>query len=854
MEYHLNNQEADVLIIEKINSQDCDRALEIINEYRSKTSESIKIWFNADNEDEDTLGLADELECDIYNTQAEIWDAISEHFKIYTGTKIESIAKEINGKDLDGQDTAEMFGFDPESMAQGQEIIDEDTKHESIGSLSDIEQFDDTYIIEYLKHQESIQAKSSQEQQEQQEHQEQQDIQATRAPQASSGVLVAEVNKLSETIAKLNRKVETLQSRLDSEVKLRGVIQDERDSIKTRLVEILNTKKVVEENVPAQEYRKLINKYTSLQEQLESSEKERQGTNRDTEEKLNNYRSQVASLQEELESRKLEIQKLNDSIEAQVKSVQSESLNQTALQAALDQTKNHLKEAEENLEKQNSKLVSLESSLREKSDEIARIREEFENLENQEKAHKAAFEMHNEILSNTLKIVRDYAQQAFESSQEIRELEQSVEQKNVENESLTEQLKQRDTKIDRLDRQVQDLKSEIELTKSSVELQKAEIQEENNKLRANIMQANTQISTLRNQLTTKDSQLRNLSQSIGPVDPATGQPRALQNLRNLEIRNRDLQNQVASLNQQLQVQKAESQQATSQHSKLVTENQNLKRSLNAYINSGYSGGQILPISINGGKAKIIAVFGTGSFGISCLAYSIAQKLSQQSTVMLMDLDLTTPKLDSYFKRLPYATIPGVPNQTTALEVFINQGIDRVWANATALIPQLTPNQKNGRLWWFQGLYNKVDDTQVITADWSALFNKLSPSFDYIVIDCGKFGYNTISDQLTKNISKIAYRQILVQGTDYSDVSLTLKQISGQIRRDNLIWMMNQSLTTNLKESTKHLLMNETIEIMPFSQGTFGKRQSMIMDTMLRGRLEGFILNNIAGYRNKIGED
>lgn len=59
--------------------------------------------------------------------------------------------------------------------------------------------------------------------------------------------------------------------------------------------------------------------------------------------------------------------------------------------------------------------------------------------------------------------------------------------------------------------------------------------------------------------------------------------------------------------------------------------------------------------------------------------------------MLMDLDLTTPKLDSYFKRLPYATIPGIPNQTTALEVFINQGIDRVWANATALIPQLTPN-------------------------------------------------------------------------------------------------------------------------------------------------------------------
>lgn len=156
-----------------------------------------------------------------------------------------------------------MFGFDPESMTQGQEIIDEDTKHESIGSLSDIEQFDDTYIIEYLRHQESIQAK--------QEHttgntisiaktpvstesQAQQDIQATRAPQASqasSGVLVAEVNKLSETIAKLNRKVETLQSRLDSEVKLRGVIQDERDSIKTRLVEILNTKKVVEENVPA---------------------------------------------------------------------------------------------------------------------------------------------------------------------------------------------------------------------------------------------------------------------------------------------------------------------------------------------------------------------------------------------------------------------------------------------------------------------------------------------------------------------------------------------------------------------------------------------------------------------------
>lgn len=35
--------------------------------------------------------------------------------------------------------------------------------------------------------------------------------------------------------------------------------------------------------------------------------------------------------------------------------------------------------------------------------------------------------MHNEIIANTLEIVRDYAQQAFESSQEIRELEQSLE-------------------------------------------------------------------------------------------------------------------------------------------------------------------------------------------------------------------------------------------------------------------------------------------------------------------------------------------------------------------------------------------------------------------------------------------
>lgn len=57
----------------------------------------------------------------------------------------------------------------------------------------------------------------------------------------------------------------------------------------------------------------------------------------------------------------------------------------------------------------------------------------------------------------------------------------------------------------------------------------------------------------------------------------------------LEAKNRELSSQVFTLNQQLSTALAESQTALKDRSRLTTENANLKRSLNAYINSGYSG-------------------------------------------------------------------------------------------------------------------------------------------------------------------------------------------------------------------------------------------------------------------------
>ena len=861
MKYYLQNESIDLLIVEDIASQDCDNALDIIKEYIKEGNQN-KVWFNADGADENTLGLADELNCDILDNTIKIWEAIENRFNVYVGRDISKIAKELNGASLNSEncETSGTFDFSVD-MSQ---YIEEDVILPDIKTKSDIEEFNDTTVKQIIAEQrrkiDRIRAQVNGETDNFEDKDESEDWQEDwqsdnpfndNQPdnelkgQINTGFMLTQVNKLNETVERLNKKIESMQSRLAKEVELRGAIQEERDSLKVRLVNIIDTKKVVEENVPATEYRKIISKYNEVQEKLEEFTKNSLKDSDIQKSLVNGLKDEITELKAKLEDKESEINSLNDSL---AKSNETENENSAALQALVDSLKNKLEKTQLELEKANKTVEELEEKVKEDADYLR----DFDNIKHKANVAEKASIMHRSALAEALFTIREYSTSNYNKDKNIEDLNETIESLKLDNSSLSDTINNKDISIEKLNTIVGDLNEKLKEAEQNVEIRTSELQTENNKLRTKMISADTEIKTLRNQLISKDNQYKALANSVGPTDPTTGQPKVVANLRMLEGRNKELKIQVTTLTQQLSTALAESQKAIQLKQSLVTENQNLKRSLNAYIGAG-AGGQMIPLVQNGGRAKIVNVFGASSSGITSLAYTIAQKLASHSNVLLMDLDISTPKLDSYFKKQAEVKIPGIPNQTTALELFLTQGIDRVWANATVLIPQVAPNNKNGKLWWFTGLYKRLDETALLTADWNSLFKKISNSFDYIIVDCGKITGNGAHYQLVQNISKVAYRSIAISGTNFSDVR-SLLSLMGNMPRNNLVYVINQILSVNdISTPVKNLLGNLKRYDIPFSQGSIGKRQSMMLDKMLRGRIEMFVNSYISMQNGMEGE-
>lgn len=270
--------------------------------------------FNSVNASDDALGLADELDCKIFNSN-EICDFILEKFNVYTGRNLDIIAKENNGSSMLNTDISGMFGFASDDSSMNQ--FGDDIKLPEIHSKSDIEEFDDTTVRELVREQqkriELIKAHINQIDKENAESQETDTFEAIDETQEipvqvpeepkndNSGVFIAQINKLTETVQRLNGKLVNLQDRIDKEVELRGAVQDERDALKARLSEIMLSKNVAEEKVPASEYRNIITKYNTVYEEYEKFKVSSEHTNKESDERISELQEKITELQEELE-------------------------------------------------------------------------------------------------------------------------------------------------------------------------------------------------------------------------------------------------------------------------------------------------------------------------------------------------------------------------------------------------------------------------------------------------------------------------------------------------------------------------------------------------------------------------
>lgn len=202
-----------------------------------------------------------------------------------------------------------------------------------------------------------------------------------------------------------------------------------------------------------------------------------------------------------------------------------------------------------------------------------------------------------------------------------------------------------------------------------------------------------------------------------------------------------------------------------------------------------------------GRAKIINVYGIGSYGITSVTMNIAQKLSVKHSVLVMDADLVNPSCDAWLRCSPLVReltgIEGGDSFKTGFGYIIkrdnyeHKDLDMLCIRGT-----------NG--WdveYFSGMYNSFSDTRLMYIDLTEVINYLGSKYDYIIVDNGKIGCNVSFDSLIKTFSEIANNSIIVTKADqFSARSMSLKLMASGIDTSRAIWVLNMSETNKVPDS------------------------------------------------------
>lgn len=237
-----------------------------------------------------------------------------------------------------------------------------------------------------------------------------------------------------------------------------------------------------------------------------------------------------------------------------------------------------------------------------------------------------------------------------------------------------------------------------------------------------------------------------------------------------------------------------------------------------------------------GKAKIINVFATGSYGVTSLSYSIANRL--KGNVLFIDLDIVKPMADRFINRNPMLDIESPKGNLyrTGLGILFSQGFDRFRDNEEKLIVKLA-RRKESELSCINGLYAQI---HLETIDgFSEFINYLGNKYDYIVCDSGKLGYSKLVDSLIKSISDIAHRNCVVSVNDTHTIRGTSLILARQGIK-NYDYLLNMSRNSIITDVSKKSIGNSNYYILPLSSNLLFTNKLPIEDEIVNGRLSGYL--------------
>lgn len=365
---------------------------------------------------------------------------------------------------------------------------------------------------------------------------------------------------------------------------------------------------------------------------------------------------------------------------------------------------------------------------------------------------------------------------------------------------------------------IADLQSDLDLLKS---------QEDNYKSR---------ISTLDSQLSIKDNQIESLEAKLNRYKDINIED-LRESVKTSELGNSKLVSDIGRLKIEISGLQRQLSQRSEVIGRLESEKSQLELTAKSLSNS-VTTAEKLRITCNySGKAMIIPVYGTGSYGVTTTAVTLAKKLN--GDVLLLDFDCVNPKLDSWtglnpmldqFKEMTETR--DLPSMAySAFGILIEKGTDFIINNQDIAIQHTNigaSKLKKGtkRVDYFSGVYYKIDLYKFAAIDFSSFLNFFGNEYEYIVVDLGRIGGNESTNALIRMFDTIAWRSVQVCQNDKYDVRILYTKIKMEgLHLGKAIWLLNMAKSTALDEFSKKVLNNARVVILTKKPELYGEQKT-----------------------------
>lgn len=579
-------------------------------------------------------------------------------------------------------------------------------------------------------------------------------------------------------------------------------------------------------------YARLASQFNTLREhrvQLEQNIAEYEAT-------IKLHSDQAAELEEKVQKLEAKVAELESNNSNLTNELTTASEDKSGLQSELEVAKSDLESARaslaEALEKQGSIDSEAADSLKAEAESLAAKVTELSQqldealtdnnelgtkLQGSESAYNSMANAYEE------KVLRISELEAL-----VENLEGSLESSRVESQQISDKLASVSEKLDEVSKGGN---SELEAATLEFQAKTSELEREIEELRSRLdseSQAKLSILTERDKANAELSELRTtcygLKAQLEQTD-VEGVTRMNSELRatkvQLETRVGYLEKEVAEAADKYRKLTKAKADADAELTRLRTNIQSMQSASNTYggaaklvVNCDYSG-----------KGLVIPVFGSGSYGITTTAMSLAHGIAQAS-ILYMDMDIVNPKADAWFGKQPLVKdLPGVRNplMRSSFGALLENGTRFVLEHERELfIPALEAGKNHGSVDYFSGAYTTVDPAKLLSVDFSTLMNFCGNKYDYIIVDLGHFGSSDVVNALVRMFDSIAYRSIVVTLNDKFDTrNISVKVGAEHLDMANAIWVLNIADSTAISPMVKKAIGQATPVIIPKEPKLYG---------------------------------